>query len=239
MSKPFSNFRVCILSPIMYPEPRWVKSLANMISYSWMHGLPIYEFGMTERGVVDWSRNVLAEEAYWRKSEMCGKHYTHFLWLDADHVFNPDLACVLATHFSDKRVDGVSALYFGRTETPLPVAFVKDNSDDEFKHYPLIGVPPTLCEVDAFGFGAAMMKREIFGVVPKPWFTIDYRAGEDIAFCVRAKQHGFRFFLDGAYKLGHIGTAPVITEQHYLAHMDLNKEAYANKIKIDLGGKNE
>ena len=134
---------------------------------------------------VDWARNFLARQAKDHICEYTGKRYTHLLWLDTDHVFNPDLACILARHFKDPNIDAISALYFGRTGPTLPVVYVKDTSDDKHKHYPLLEVPPSLCEVDAFGFGACMMKLDIFDKVPEPWFTIDYRAGEDIAFCVK------------------------------------------------------
>lgn len=234
--KQFAKMRLCIISPIMYPEPRWIKSMANMISYSWMNGLKIFEMGMCERMVVDWARNSLADSAFHKKSDYDGKHYTHFLWLDADHVFNPDLGICLARHFMKKEVDGVSALYYGRDGKPLPVCYVKADGEDEYKHYPIVIVPPTLIEVDAFGFGACMMKRSIFGTVPKPWFTVDWRAGEDIAFCKKAKQLGIRWFVDGAYKLGHIGEAHVIAGADYDKHMEENKELYADRVKINLGG---
>jgi len=232
----FSKMRIIILSPMMAPEPRWIRSLANMIAYSWMAGLRIYCMASVEKVVVDWARNNLAEAGYQKKCEYTGKHYTHFLWLDADHVFNPDLGCHLARHFLDKRVDGVSALYYARSGPPLPVAFVKAEGKDDYLHYPIIVIPNTLCEVDAFGFGACLMKRSIFGIVPKPWFTIDFRAGEDIAFCRKAKMLGVRWFVDGAYKLGHIGEAPVVTEKTYQDHLAKNPDAYAEKVKIFLGG---
>jgi hypothetical protein len=230
--KLYSKMSLSILSPIMHAEPNWVRSMANMISYSWMHGLKIYAMGCTERTVVDWARNSLANDGLHKKCEYTGKHYTHFLWLDSDHVFNPDMACYLARSFKDKRVDAVSALYYGRDDQPLPVAYVKDETEDEFKHYPIVIVPPALFEVDAFGFGACITKRDMFVNIPKPWFTVDWRAGEDIAFCVKAKKLGYRFFVDGTYRMGHIGTAPIITEQTYREHMEKNPEKYADKIRI-------
>lgn len=233
----FAKMSVCILSPISIPEPKWIQSTVNMVAWSWMQGLKVYQMGITERMVVDWARNFLARQAVDHVCEYTGQKYTHLLWLDADHVFNPDLACILARNFADPNIDAISALYYSRTGPTLPIVYVKDNSGDEYKHFPLIEVPPTLCEVDAFGFGACMMKRDVFERVPEPWFTVDYRAGEDIAFCVKAKKLGVRFFLDGAYKLGHIGSAPIITEKDYLRHMDENKALYAEKIKVGLGGK--
>lgn len=234
--KLFETMSIVILSPMYIVEPAWVRSMANMVAYSWMQGLKVYQLAYTNRMVVDWARNSLARSAVEKKSEYTGTHYSHFLWLDVDHVFNPDLACELARHFTMKEVDAVSALYFSRTGPTLPVAYVKDDSANKYKHYPLIEVPPCLCEVDAFGFGATLQKREIYEITPEPWFTIDARAGEDIAFCVHAKEHGFRFWLDGAYKLGHVGEPPIITEEHYRKHLAENAEEYKDKIKVSLDG---
>ena len=72
--------------------------------------------------------------------------------------------------------------------------------------------------------------------VPEPWFTIDYRAGEDIAFCVKAKTYGVQFYVHGGYKLGHIGEPTIITEKEYQKFQDENKERFADKIKVSLGG---
>ena len=232
----FEQMSICILSPIYIPEADWIQDVVNMVAYSWMNGLPIYQMGITKRMVVDWARNDLARKAKSHVNEYTGKIFSHLLWLDADHVFNPDLACCLAQHMRNKDIDAISALYYQRVGPTLPVAYVKDTSQDKYKHFPLIEVPPSLCEVDAVGFGAMLMKRDVFDRVPEPWFTIDYRAGEDISFCVKAKEYGVRFFLDGTYKLGHIGPAPIITEEDHKRYMQENQHLYADRVRVALGG---
>ena len=233
----FAKMSVVVLSPIMKAEPKWVRALTRMVAFSWMHGLRVLNMGITEGMVVDWARNSLARSAMDHRDEYTDKHYSHFLWLDSDHVFEPDLALCLARHFINKDVDGVSAVYYSRTGYPLPVVYVKDVTDSKYKHYPLIEVPACLCEVDAFGFGACLIKRQTFASTPEPWFTIDAKAGEDIAFCVHAKEHGARFFVDGGYHLGHIGEAPVITKQDFEKHLAENTHLYADKVRVGLGGK--
>ena len=132
----FAKMSICILSPMYIAEPRWIQSTVNMVAWSWMQGLPIYQMGISEKMVVDWARNFLARQAKDHICEYTGKRYTHLLWLDTDHVFNPDLACILARHFKDPNIDAISALYFGRTGPTLPVVYVKDTSDDKEKHHP-------------------------------------------------------------------------------------------------------
>lgn len=230
--KRFRHMSVCILTPCgaYHTHAKFTKHVANLISYSWMHGLKIYQMGITERMVVDWARNDLARTAISHINEYTGGKFTHLLWLDDDHVFNPDMAVRLASH----NVDMVSAMYFGRTSPFLPVVYVKDNDPDPYKHYPLIIAPKTMFEVDAVGFGAMFMKANVFERVPEPWFTIDYRAGEDIAFCVKAKEHGVKIYCDGAYRMGHIGPPEIVTEAAYQAYQDTHPEEFSDKIKIEM-----
>jgi len=232
--KLFEKMAVCILTPCSgyHVFTKFCKDTANMIAYSWMHGLKVYQMGTTERMVVDWARNDLARKAKDHINEYTGEKFTHLLWLDDDHAFNPDLALFLAR----TNQDIVSALYFGRTSPHFPVAYVKDFSGDKYKHFPIIEVPNTLIEVDAVGFGATLMRRDVFEKVSEPWFTIDWKCGEDIAFCVKAKEFGYKIMLDGQYKLGHIGVPPIITESTYRQAQEKNPEIFKDKTRINFNG---
>jgi hypothetical protein len=226
-----SGFSICVLIPCgSYSVPTiFAKSLSNMIAYSWMNGLKIYQCGITERMVIDWARNDLARKALDHINEYTNEKFTHFLWLDDDHTFNPDLALYLARH----NVDMVSALYYGRVSPHYPVVYVRDH-DEEYKHYPLVETPETLFQCDAVGFGAMLMHRCVFEKVPEPWFTLDWRCGEDIAFCLSAKKNGIDIYCDGTYKLGHIAPPSVITEKNYLEYKQKNPEKFKDKLRVEL-----
>lgn len=228
-----NGMRVMVLVPCGdYKSPiRWVSCMANMIAYSAHFGLKLHAFGYTERTVVDWARNSLAERFLKTKDEYEDKPFTHALWLDDDHVFNPDLAVRLA---ANSHLDMVSALYHMRTAPYHPVAYLKDDSDNEFKHWPLTKVPPAVAEVDAVGFGALLMRREVLEGTPKPWFTLDWRSGEDIAFCVQAKKAGFKVWLDGEYAIGHIGHAPIVTAIDCEKYMAEHPEDYKNLVRVKM-----
>jgi hypothetical protein len=231
----YAGMSVVIVTPCGgYSNPfRFTKSLANLISYSWRHGLRVEAFGGTERMVVHWARNDLAKQVKDRIDENTGEKYTHVLWLDDDHVFNPDLLCYLARN-GDK--DVVSALYFGRTQ-PLPVAYVKDYNEDKYKHFPLIWPPSQLCEVDAIGFGACLMRRDVLDRVPEPYFRFN-ECGEDIYFCVHAKEKGVKIWLDGSYQLGHIGDPHIVIREDYERYVKEHEKEWGPRIKVALGGKN-
>jgi hypothetical protein len=233
--KHFAGMQVAILSPIMFDYPRFWTSVVNMIGYSWHHGIRVEEIAITERTVVDWARNDLAREAVSRKSMYTDKPYTHFLWLDSDHLFKADLLCQLARH----DVDMVSAVYYKRLKDPTPVIYVRNDKDPEgLAHFPILEIPPRLCKVDACGFGAMLMKREVMEKVPEPWFTIDWRAGEDIAFCAKARRYGVDVYVDGQYTIAHIGSNKIITRNEYEAWYKANEtKIIQDRVEIQLGGK--
>jgi len=230
----YADMSVCILTPCKdYEVPfRFMKSVANLIAYSWMHGLKVYQLGGTERTVIHWARNDLSRTVKDKINEYTGQKFTHLLWLDDDHVFNPDLLVYLARH---KELDVVSALYFGRAKH-LPVVYVKDDSSDKYKHFPLIQVPNGLCEVDAIGFGACLMRRDVLDRMPDPWFSFN-NAGEDIYFCVHAKEAGIGIWCDGSYMLGHLGEPTVVTHETYQQYLAEHKDEFADRVKVPLGGK--
>jgi thermostable 8-oxoguanine DNA glycosylase len=62
--KKFEELSVCILTPCRshYNHIMFTRSVANMIAYSWLHGLKVYQMGVTEGMVVDWARNDLSED---------------------------------------------------------------------------------------------------------------------------------------------------------------------------------
>lgn len=233
--KDLSKYRVCVLVPCgSYDVPnRFMKHLANLMAYSWHCGLKVYQVGMTSRMVIHWARNELARQAKELKCPYTDETYTHILWLDDDMMFNPDLAIKLIEH----DLDMVSALYFGRTKH-LPVVYLNSQEpDDPYKHFPLVEVPNNLFEIDACGFGALMMKREVLDKVAYPWFEFD-KGGEDIVFCVKAKKAGVKIYCDATYKLGHLTEQAAISEDTYKRYLEAHPELHEKK-RVSLNGVSE
>lgn len=231
----YRDMSVVILTPCKDHEVpvRFAKAVVNMVAYSWMNGLKVYQMGVTERMVVHWARNDLASIAKDKINEYTGQRFTHILWLDDDHVFNPDMLVYLARN---KHLDVVSALYFARTGNHMPVVYVKDDTDDKYRHFPLIEVPPNLCQVDAIGFGSCLMRMDVLDRLPKPWFKFN-DCGEDIYFCVHAKEAGMQIWCDGSYMLGHLGDHQIITHATHKQYMADHQEEFADRVKVPLGGK--
>lgn len=141
--------------------------------------------------------------------------FDYILWLDSDMVFP---SYVLRQFMQDDK-DIVAGLYFRRSYPFTPVAFSELRRENGvLRMKDLEEWPGGLFQVDGVGFGCVLMKTDcLFDIAGKEggvWFTPTQDAGEDAAFCLRAKEYGYEIWIDPAVKLGHVGQA-VITEGVY------------------------
>ena len=149
------------------------------------------------------SRNELAKRAI----EM-GADYV--FWLDSDMTFEPDVLQKMFKTIQENNVDILTGVYFRRVPPFTPVLFEKlDMTENgcewaEFKELPETG----LFEVAGCGFGCVLMKTEIFiNVFLKygTFFNPVEGTGEDLSFCWRARECGYKIVCDPTIPLGHVG----------------------------------
>lgn len=159
------------------------------------------------------SRNALAVEAL-------KGGFDYIVWFDSDVIFEADTIERLIKHLDEGR-DIVSGIYFRRAAPYTPVLFKwldpesVLNSWQGYDDYPKDAV----FEVAGVGFGCVGMKTrslEVMGDLGQ-WFTPIKGFGEDLSFCIRAKQKGLKVWCDSSIKLGHVAH-DVINENFYLAY---------------------
>lgn len=132
----------------------------------------------------------------------------YIFWLDSDMMFAPD---TLVRMFDDlKHGDIVSGLYFRRVAPFTPVIYNKLDIDDagrctfeEPKE-----IPDEVFEIEGCGFGCVLMPTDIAMDVMAKYgapFTPIGGTGEDLSFCWRARQLGYKFVCDPKIELGHVG----------------------------------
>lgn len=164
------------------------------------------------------SREALAKEAVKMESDL-------ILWLDSDMVFDSDLLERLITRMENNpEIDFLSGLYFRRVPPYTPVLFDKLEFVDgiqcnwnEFQQ-----IPEDIFQAGGVGFGCVLMKTDIvFDVLGKfgCMFTPIGGTGEDLAFCWRARECGYKIFVDPTIPLGHIGNH-VITRGYWEQYKD-------------------
>lgn len=69
-------------------------------------------------------------------------------------------------------------------------------------------IPDTgVFEVDAAGSAGMLIRRHVLDQIPAPWFESSggVYLNEDVIFCVKAREHGFRVFATADVSMGHIG----------------------------------
>lgn len=173
---------------------------------------PRYEFVWVNVGeiFVPFAREMLAAKALDFKCD-------YLFMVDDDMLAPVDVFYKLAKH----DVDIVSPLAFTRNPPHKPVIFRTVEGFDSVSGKPYVinttvmNYPKNkLVECDACGFGAALIKTEVFKKMASPWFMGSVGTGEDIHFCLAAKKLGFRVFMDTSTKLGHLGQPLKITEEY-------------------------
>jgi hypothetical protein len=146
--------------------------------------------------------------------------FDYLFMIDDDMIAPQDLFERLYRH----NVDIVAPLAFTRLPPHKPVLYrIKTGYDsvehkDYYINYSVLDYPKdTLVEVDAVGFGAVLIKADVFKTLKKPWFMTTSGAGEDIHFCWQATKNGKKVFMDTATKLGHLSDPKEITEEVFLS----------------------
>lgn len=147
---------------------------------------------MSRGTYVHTGRQALAEEAL-----AAGADYT--FWLDSDMRFPKDALVRLLMH----EKPFVACNYPKRGVPPEFVAIkrvtTKDDPGEVFKTLP---DSEGLEEAEAVGFGCALIRRDVFERMDKPWFFFRWdqetgkHVGEDVFFCQRARESGTAILVD-------------------------------------------
>lgn len=157
------------------------------------------------------SRNDLATMAIQMNAD-------YVLWLDSDMVFKPDTLIRMMDTLKKNDLDILTGLYFRRVPPYTPVLFDQLDIDgtvcywSEFKD-----IPDKLFEVGGCGFGCVLMKTDVFFDVQGKFgqmFAPIANNGEDIAFCWRARECGYKIYCDPTVICGHVGYS-VVDDQFF------------------------
>ena len=217
--------KILIAVPCMDMLPaQFAHSLATLTSY-----------GIEDTAISVWfnlgsliytSRDQIAKKALLDEADL-------IMWFDPDMVFNSD-TLIRMLKLIDEGNDMVTGIYYRRTPPFSPVAFkTMDLNEDgtAFDWTEFDEIPSEPFEVGACGFGCVLMKTEIFVSVFAKFgqmFTPIANCGEDIAFCWRARQCGYKIIADPSISLGHVGYT-IISKNFF--------ETYQSQLKTNEEGR--
>lgn len=152
----------------------------------------------------------------------------YVFWLDSDMTFAPDILVKMMKTLQDNKLDMLSGLYFRRAHPFSPVLFdeltINENAEckwTEYKDIPKEG----LFEVGGCGFGCVLMGTDVLMSVQSTFnnmFAPIGNVGEDLSFCFRARECGYKIYCDPAMTLGHVGHT-IVTRRFYEAYREQSK----------------
>lgn len=166
---------------------------------------------MKSGSLVYTSRNDLATQAIQIEAD-------YVMWFDSDMVFKPDTMVRMLDTMQKNDLDILTGLYFRRVPPYSPVLFDKLEMKgevclwSEFKT-----IPEGLFEVGGCGFGCVLMKTDVFFDVQSKFgnmFAPIANNGEDLAFCWRARNCGYKIVCDPSVICGHVGYS-VVDDQFF------------------------
>lgn len=157
------------------------------------------------------SRNQLATKAIQSEADFV-------LWLDSDMVFDPDLLIRMFDVLEKNDLDILTGLYFRRVHPYSPVLFDRlDMNRGVCEWSNFKSIPDELFEVGGCGFGCVLMKTDVFIDVQSQhdaMFDPILKTGEDLSFCWRARDVGYKIICDPSIVCGHIGNI-IVNDQFY------------------------
>ncbi len=148
---------------------------------------------------VDVGRNIIAKYAQ-------ENGFDYIMWVDSDMILPKNTLVRLLSHDKDI-VSGVYSYKVLGNKEVVAKRF-QDETREEYDNLTIKEIKESsgLIEVDGFGFGCVLTKVSVFNKISYPWFIYTQEMGEDIFFCRKAQNEGYKLWLDTDVICGHIGT---------------------------------
>lgn len=139
--------------------------------------------------------------------------YDWLFWVDDDAVWSPDQVVALINHDKDI-VSGCTVLSDNKTynvcKNMRDEDLLKNGTFDMLDRERLLQ-EKELFEADYVGFAFLAVKKGVFEKMEYPWFEIPTRTignirdmtSEDCWWCIKAREKGFKIWVDPSVILGH------------------------------------
>jgi len=182
---------------------------------------------------ISFIRNIGVNKGSSEKVRQSGFEYDYYLSVDSDISFTPEHLLQLMK----RNLDVVGAAYQYRAQPDLLVAGHFDNSEGVVRVEKFLTIDAMgLKEVDWIGAGFTLIKKDVLEAMDYPWYRekiVEYDdgsgeksaiwVGEDVGFCLGARQKGFKVFCDCDCHVRHLVNAGA---QNSNASSLMNKGSY-------------
>lgn len=170
--------------------------------------------------------------------------FDYIFYIDDDHSYTPDIFRKLEKHIKD--YDIVAPLCVQRATPFYPVIYLSEvrkeiidgqevqtwNNEKYVDRKPL-KKGDLVTDADAIGFGVTIIKVDLLRRIQKPWFFSMAPIGEDILFCMKAKEitklnpEGCKIIVDTNVE------APHLKEGEYASWSDYEKNKPNNAVSSE------
>ena len=177
----------------------YIRSLVDMVLYTERQGH--YVEYINEHGSLYDTRDRVFIKAM-------RDNFDFALQIDTDMVFPPDALCRLI----ERDKDIITGVYVGKEIEHRPVLFTELHKDDENagpyakKHGLRELMENDIFEVVGCGAGFLLVKEHVIRMMrihKHEWFRPYAGLGEDVSFCQRAVELGFKIWADKTIPMGH------------------------------------
>lgn len=155
----------------------------------------------------------------------------YILWLDSDMMFPPETLEVMLKTIKEQKEDVIlTGVYCRRVAPYAPTIFKTLDIVNEVSTWTgYDDYPNELFEVEGCGFGCVLAPTSVFVDVQSKFghmFSPIGEVGEDLSFCWRARQAGWKILCDPSIELGHVGHHIITPKfwEEYRAFAQENKE---------------
>ena len=156
---------------------------------------------------IDQIRNLIADWVV--------KGYDYLFSVDSDIAFEPDTLVKLLSH----DCDAVTGLYIQRKPGQHIVEVYEENAHGGVVNIDYARLKNCgLVEIAGAGFGCILIKRAVFTTIGYPQFKYhsalnhNDTVSEDVFFCQRARECGFKIWADTSIKCRHIGLGEFVID---------------------------
>ena len=152
------------------------------------------------------ARNSLAAEAIKQEAD-------YVFWMDSDMLFPTNALVKMIDTLEKNELDILTGVYFRRRPPYTPTLFeILDMYGEACSHRTVREIPEGLFEVAGCGFGCVLLTTDVLMSVQAKFgnmFAPIGNNGEDVAFCWRARQCGYKIMCDPSVVCGHVGYSVV------------------------------
>lgn len=151
----------------------------------------------------------------------------YLLWIDSDTVWEPHDIQTLANE--DK--DIITGIQYSTSEHQMPL--IRKLNKKNWTAEPIVDYPMNrIFEIDGCGFGFCLTHRRVYEAMKEEWFEFRSGFSEDLTFCFKAKNAGFKTWAHPKVQLGHI-SSKVVTYKDFTNIPKSLMRVYAQKASYD------